>query len=325
MTRGLWHWWHNIRIWCWESMPAEQKRRPGWRRFPIPVTHRTWSAAAQRVPETRAAVGFEAAESNIAAAIAAAFADARVTRGPVAAACIGAAGAGRSTEQQRLHSWAESSGVAEAVSITSDVELILAAASPDRVGIALVSGTGSLAFGRNSSGRTARAGGWGHFFGDEGSGYAIAIAGLRAAAQAADKRGPSTDLLPRLQDRLQTTTPMQLVERIHSDSMRLADIAALAEVVFAASESDEVARRIVVEAADALSTMVRTLVRELDFTAEPFSLALAGGVLVRQDRFRRYVTSRCGATDDHVTIVSDPVTGAVAIARSLIVSDAPGM
>ena len=43
-----------------------------------------------------------------------------------------------------------------------------------------------------ADGRTARAGGWGPLLGDEGSGYAIALAGLRAAARRCDGRAPAT-------------------------------------------------------------------------------------------------------------------------------------
>ena len=61
----------------------------------------------------------------------------------------------------------------------------------DAMGVALISGTGSFAFGRNAGGDTARVGGWGFRFGDEGSGYALAVAGLRAACRWADGRGPA--------------------------------------------------------------------------------------------------------------------------------------
>ena len=42
-------------------------------------------------------------------------------------------------------------------------------------GIAVLSGTGSFATGRDKAGRTATAGGWGPLFSDEGSGYHIGV------------------------------------------------------------------------------------------------------------------------------------------------------
>src|SRR5690606_40864022 len=51
---------------------------------------------------------------------------------------------------------------------------------PSGVGIALIAGTGSIAFARNERGETGRSGGWGHIFGDEGSAYMVAVDALRA-------------------------------------------------------------------------------------------------------------------------------------------------
>ncbi|RLI28511.1 hypothetical protein DRO58_01990, partial [Candidatus Bathyarchaeota archaeon] len=62
-------------------------------------------------------------------------------------------------------------------------------------GVAVIAGTGSIAFGMNSRGERARAGGWGWVFGDEGSGYWIAREALQAAAKACDGRGVETKLL----------------------------------------------------------------------------------------------------------------------------------
>src|SRR5205823_15045021 len=115
------------------------------------------------------AAGFDAAQTNIASAIDAAFADAKLPLTTAAAACFGLAGAGREIEQQRIASWAEKHGIAQNVRVTGDAEPILAAASPENCGVALICGTGSLAWGRNRAGVIARAGGWGYLLGDEGS------------------------------------------------------------------------------------------------------------------------------------------------------------
>src|SRR5438128_1339137 len=72
--------------------------------------------------------------------------------------------------------------------------LALVAGAQDAPGIVIVSGTGSIAYGRNANGEAARAGGWGHMIGDEGSGYWIGREALTAVMRAADGRGPATGL-----------------------------------------------------------------------------------------------------------------------------------
>jgi N-acetylglucosamine kinase-like BadF-type ATPase len=146
-------------------------------------------------PGNPRAAGFDVAQANIDAAIEQAFADARLPRQAVVAANFGLAGCGRADEQQRIKSWAEGRDIAQAIQVTGDAEPLLAAASPENWGIALICGTGSLAWGRNQRGQTARCGGWGYLIGDDGSAYAIAVAGLRAAVRAADGRGNPTVLL----------------------------------------------------------------------------------------------------------------------------------
>ncbi|MEX2027532.1 MAG: BadF/BadG/BcrA/BcrD ATPase family protein, partial [Pirellulaceae bacterium] len=128
-------------------------------------------------PGNPRAAGFDVAQSNINAAIEQAFADAKLPRESVSAACFGLAGCGREEEQERIRSWAGERRIAAVVQVTGDAEPILAAASPDNWGIALICGTGSLAWGRNQRGQTARCGGWGYLIGDDGSAYAIALAG----------------------------------------------------------------------------------------------------------------------------------------------------
>jgi N-acetylglucosamine kinase-like BadF-type ATPase len=63
-------------------------------------------------------------------------------------------------------------GIANHVEVMSDVEAAWVAAFKTR-GILVISGTGSIAYGRTSDGQFARAGGLGPQKGDEGSGYWI--------------------------------------------------------------------------------------------------------------------------------------------------------
>src|SRR5439155_21475116 len=182
----------------------------------------------QAGPGNPRAAGFEVALANIGAAIDAAFTDAKLPRTVAVAACFGLAGAGREIEQQRIVALATEQKIARAIRVTGDAEPILAAASSDNSGVALICGTGSMAWGRNAAGKTARCGGWGFLIGDEGSAYWIARAGLTAAVRGADGRGEMTALLPRFQKELQAAAPQDLVDRVYSPQMTRERIASLA-------------------------------------------------------------------------------------------------
>lgn len=269
-------------------------------------------------PGNPRAAGFEVAQANIDAAIDAAFADANLPRCPVAAACLCLSGAGRAAEQTRMTRWAQSRGLARVTRVTGDAEPILAAASFENWGVALIAGTGSLAWGRNRAGEVARSGGWGYLMGDEGSAYAIAQAGLRVATHAADGRGPATQLLARFQERLDAAAPSELIERVYASDMTRDRIASLAVVVFAVAADDAVAQRIIDSAAADLAAMVAALIKPLNLPVGNFPLALAGSVLEQQESFRERVLARLQQTKAEpgtVSIVSEPVRGAVTLAR----------
>ena len=84
------------------------------------------------------------------------------------------------------------------VLVVNDALVALEAGAPGEPGVVIISGTGSIAYGRNAAGEAARSGGWGYVLGDEGSGYWIGRAALRAVLREADERGPKTALTPLL-------------------------------------------------------------------------------------------------------------------------------
>ncbi len=80
------------------------------------------------------------------------------------------------------------------ISLTHDALIALAGATAGEPGLITIAGTGSIAFGRNGRGQTARAGGWGYMFGDEGGAFWIASQALRAALRQEEGWGPDTSL-----------------------------------------------------------------------------------------------------------------------------------
>ena len=266
------------------------------------------------------AIGFEQATANMQAALQAAWRDAGLPPRDAAAACLALAGADRPADRQRLGEWAEHIGLAHDIRIVNDAEPVLAAGTPEGWGVALISGTGSFAFGRNREGRTARSGGWGYLLGDEGSGYALALAGLQAAARAADGRGPATALLERLMARLELTSAEQLIPAVYQTGRDRRWIASLADVVTGAAEDgDPVARDLVAAAAADLSELVAATVRKLDL-GSPVPLALTGGLLLNSPLLRELVERKLSVGDiaiAPITAVSEPVRGALQIASTL--------
>jgi N-acetylglucosamine kinase-like BadF-type ATPase len=266
---------------------------------------------------------WELVSENLNGAIAAALAAAGRERKDLAATCVGMAGSDRDAVRERLNAWAKGQGIGDAFVATHDGMLVLAAGCPAQVGIALIAGTGSFAFGRNEAGDEARCGGWGPLIGDEGSGYAIALAGLRAVARAADGRGPATDLTNRLLAALDVSAPGDLVQKLHASSMTREAIAALTPHVLAAAAGDDpVAVGIADDHAGALAELVAVLVRRLGLPKVGHRLALGGGVLLGSAWYRELLLEILNsefACEPEWVLVEKPVLGAVAIAGSLIV------
>ena len=254
----------------------------------------------------------------ICAAIESAFASADMAPQPVSAACLAVAGAGRAPERLRLLRWASEAKIAEHVQVVHDAEPVLYSANPEGVGVALIAGTGSLAYGRDASGRDARCGGWGPLLGDEGSGYAIAVAGLRAAVRAADGRGPRTRLLAAFLEHLDCPAVSDLIAAIYDPSVTRTTIASLARIVLReAEDGDSVADAIAEASASDLAQMVGQVTRQLALEDGAYHLALTGGVLIHNVPFRHRVLAQLDAAQTRpleVTPVPDPAEGAVTMA-----------
>lgn len=266
-------------------------------------------------PSNLQAVGAERALAALDEAVTAAFAAASLSRLPVAVACLGLAGAARPDDQKIIQDWARAGSLAQTVEVTTDAAILLAAGTPDGWGLALVAGTGSIAYGRTADGRTARAGGWGYLMGDEGSAYALVLAGLQAVARAADGRGAATSLTERFLAKLGLSQPQELVPAIYRGGRDRAALASWAPLILEAADAGDVIALHIAEAgarelADTAAAVARTLA--LDRSAVP--VALSGGVLLASSGYRRRVLSAfesLGFRADPVTVVREPAEGAL--------------
>ena len=267
-------------------------------------------------PSNRQAVGKERALSALDEAVGAAFAAASMSRGPVASACLGLAGADRLDDQSMIRDWAERVHLADRVEVTSDAAILLAAGTPQGWGLALIAGTGSIAFGRSAEGRRARADGWGYLLGDEGSAYAIVMSGLQAVVRAADGRGPATRLTERFLHRFGLSQPQELVAAVYRGGRDRADFAALAPLVLELIAEDDVADAIVEQQAQELARAGQAVLRQLGMEG-PIPLALAGGLLLGSEVYRQRVLhalATLGVQPSPIAHVEEPAQGAIELA-----------
>jgi N-acetylglucosamine kinase-like BadF-type ATPase len=173
--------------------------------------------------------------------------------------------------------------------VTNDAEIALIGATSGDPGIIVIAGTGSIAFGRNASGRTARAGGWGYIFGDEGGAFDIVRRALRTALQAEEGWGPPTSLRALLLEKTKAQDANQLLHSFYQSASRY-QIAPLAPLVTAAAESgDRVAQEILAESARVLAWYAEGVYRRLFSDSEKVPVACIGGVF-KSDPLRTVFT-----------------------------------
>ena len=225
---------------------------------------------------------------------------------PVGVLVVGAAGAGREPERTELERALVAMNLAATVVVTTDAELALAAAFGEGPGIVLLAGTGSVAWARLPDGSTARAGGLGSLLGDQGSGYDLALSGLRSAALAAQGFGNATALTQKLFAQIG-------VELEHlpqwAAQASAADVAALAPLVLDAAQSgDAVARKIVEAGADVLARHARALAHKFSKNGK-VAIAFGGGLLQHRNDYRQLVAGRVGLLVPNVEPRGEPVDG----------------
>lgn len=276
-------------------------------------------------PSNAKAVGLAVSRANLHRAISEAFSSAGPDQEPVDLACFGLAGFDRPDDQDVVNGWSECARWARKVILVNDGDMVLAAGTPEGYGVGLIAATGSIAVGRSRTGATARAGGWGHLIGDEGSAYAVALAGLRRVVRLADGREESQcvpDVLTsRICEALGMSEPSGLVSAIYSPSFQPLRIASLAPIVVAAAEEDPAIREeILVPAGQELARSAAAVIRTLGGFRDlegPIPLAVSGGFLIGASVVMRAMLDQLARWGFSVEprVVPDPVVGALVLAR----------
>jgi N-acetylglucosamine kinase-like BadF-type ATPase len=210
-----------------------------------------------------------------------------------ASACLGLSG-GPAGKESILKEILQS----DRILVTDDAWIALAGATAGEPGVVVIAGTGSIAFGRNSMGRTARAGGWGYLFGDEGGAFWIARQAMRASLRWEEGWGVPTSLRARLLDATGTRNINDLLHRCYTPEFPRPRVASLSILVNHAAEiGDPAALQILDEAARELALIAVAVRGQLFASPETTLVSYVGGVFSSRmllARFRDWLGSEEG-------------------------------
>jgi glucosamine kinase len=262
-------------------------------------------------------LGEAQARACLQAAILKACQAAKVEPGAVERTCIGVAGASVPQVRKAVRCF-----IAEIVSgevvVVGDNEIALEAAFGGAPGVIVASGTGSIAYGRNEQGKTARAGGHGFAISDEGSGHWIGRAAIAAAMRAFD-REQDTQLHGYINDALQVRSREDVVKAANATPPP--DFARLFPVVVQAAEAgDQVAVEVLKSAGGELAELGAIVIRKLWPADANVRVGMVGGVFQNSTQVRQEFYNALRKTHPQVNVsfsIADPVTGALSLARKV--------
>jgi N-acetylglucosamine kinase-like BadF-type ATPase len=180
--------------------------------------------------------------------------------------------------------------------VTHDAVTALMGATEGRPGIIVISGTGSICFGMNDAGGTARAGGWGYIFGDEGSAFDSARQALRASLAMEEGWGPSTALRAKIVEFSAAADANSTLHKWYTEEFPRSRAATFARVVDeCAIAGDRVARHILKHAAQELALLVGRVRGSAFKPRDEVLVSYIGGAFksrILLDRFRKLVRAQ---------------------------------
>jgi glucosamine kinase len=261
-------------------------------------------------------VGERQARESLGAAIREACAAANVSPARIERTCVGIAGGAR-PEIAEVVGRLLSEFVSGEIEVVGDMEIAMEAAFGSGPGVIVISGTGSIAYGRNSKGEVARAGGWGFAISDEGSGHWIGRAAVAACMRAYDEREQAGLLLESIMKSWGVTTREQLV--VAANAVPSPDFAALMPAVLSAADAgDATASAVLTQAGVELAALAKIVIGRLFGDVGTVPVALSGGVFCNCGLVRQVFYDRLRAEYPQVlpsNAMINPAQGALELAR----------
>jgi glucosamine kinase len=267
-------------------------------------------------------LGEARARESLHAAVRQACASARISPDQIGAICIGVAGAARPEIAARIRGILAE--LCPAISVTSievvgDTIIALEAAFGAGPGVIAIAGTGSIVYGRDAAGHTARAGGWGFAISDEGSGHWIGRRAISAIMDALDE-GLETALTAMVLQAWKLHAIDELVQQANAtpppDYPRLFPV-----VLRAAEHGDSIARGLLADAGAKLAALAAIVIRRLALHTPTalFPVAMTGSVFRQSPDVREIFYNTLQASFPGIDVrqdLADPAEGALARARA---------
>ena len=205
--------------------------------------------------------------------------------------------------------------------VSNDLAPVLAANVPHEPAVVVVAGTGSSVLAHNPDGASAILGGRGPVFGDGGSAYGLACAGLQAAARAVDGIGPPTALVEALTKAAGCDTFDELPPwTLESDRRAIARLAAT--VTEAAAAGDAVAEQCLLDQAEMLAEWTQAGLARLPAEPPP-TVLLHGGLLTGCPRYRVAFEAALRRRVPQAMAMTPPIQGIAAVAAAAQMTPLP--
>jgi N-acetylglucosamine kinase-like BadF-type ATPase len=261
-------------------------------------------------------VGETQARESLGTAIRAACAEAKIIPAQIRKTCVGIAGGAR-PEIANVVRRLLLELVGGEIEIVGDQVIAMEAAFGSGPGVIVIAGTGSIAFGRNTSGKLARAGGWGFAISDEGSGHWIGREVVKASLRAYDEVGHEST--SQLLEGIMKFWGVSLVEHLVVMANSAPNFSALLPIVVAANETgNDIAREVLTRAGSELAALAAIVIDRIFGKDESVPIAVSGGVfyncaLARQI-FEKSISTGYPKASLNASVI-DPASGALALAR----------
>lgn len=267
-------------------------------------------------------IGVEKASANIFSLIKKCIPEFDSAHSEIEMIIIGAAGAGRKEDAEKLRKALAKKLKTEkcfvkSLVVVGDNEIALKAAFPNSPGCILIAGTGSIIYGKDAINKIHRVGGFGRMIGDEGSGHSIGRKGLQAVSKHLDGRNKKTKILELLDKKHKINSPEELIKKVYKENF---DIASVSELVLqAAAKKDKAAMQILDEESDELINHIKAVQKKMK--TEEIKISFAGSLISNKNTYSNMLRRKIKSSLPSVKIAKpkySPVGGAILIAKEML-------